>query len=171
MKGNICEKRRVAYVGLPRTASRYIWSILKRCGFVTDRADQVHTHSIPEYTDGWTYMVSCRNPYQRAVSMYMISKNVWKKDWKDFEDFIKNYNFPGIYDSTKHLQNIKWIHFDTIHKDLADLCIMEPEPFIESEMSKNWKQYYTPELEQIVYERYEEDFIQCGYKREKIIFN
>ena len=167
MKGNICEKRRIAYVGLPRTASRYIWCLLRRCGFVTDRADQVHTHAVPEYTDGWTYLVSCRNPYQRAVSMYMISKNVWKKDWKDFEEFVMKDSFPGIYDSTKHLQNIRWIHFESIVKDLGDLCFLEPHPFVESQSSKEWKNYYTPKLEEIIYKRYEKDFIHCGYERQK----
>jgi len=99
--------------------------------------------------------------------MYMISKNVWKKDWKDFEEFVMKDSFPGIYDSTKHLQNIKWIHFESIVNDLGDLCFIEPRPFVESQSSRDWKDFYTPELEEIIYKRYENDFIQCGYNREK----
>ena len=167
MKGNICEKRRIAYVGLPRTASRYTWNILRRAGFTTDRDDQVHTHEVPQNRPGWTYIVSCRNPYQRAVSMYTISKNIWKHDWKDFKEFIINYKFAGIYESVKHLDNINWIHFEHIVKDLGDLCFTEPSAFIESHSSKNWKEYYTPELEEIVFNRYHNDFIHCGYERKK----
>ena len=166
MEGNTCPERRISYVGLPRTASRYIWSILRQSKFITSRPDQVHTHAIPCNQPGWTYLVSCRNPYQRVVSMYNISKNIWKHEWKNFEEFIHNYRFSGIYESVKHLENIKWIHFENIPEDLGDLYRKEPYTFIESDSSKNWRKFYNSKLEKIVYERYKSDFINCGYNRE-----
>lgn len=166
MEGNINVKTRTAYVGLPRTASRYTWGILRRAGFTTDRADQVHTHKVPENTEGWTYLVSCRNPYQRVVSMFTIATEVWKKDFKDFGEFVEKFRFPGIWEQVEHLRNIHWIHFESIVEDLGPLCLVEPPPFKESESSKNWRDFYTPELEQVIWERYREDFERCGYIRE-----
>lgn len=166
MRGNICKEKRMAYVGLPRTGSRYIWSILRPAGFTTDRPDQVHTHKVPEYKEDWTYLVSCRNPYQRMVSYYTIAIGPWGQEWKNFEEFVLNFKCKSVYDSVKHLKNIRFIHFENIVEDLGDLCIQSPPLFVESEESKNWKDFYTPELEKIVYKLFENDFKYCDYSRE-----
>lgn len=156
------------YIGLPRTGSRYTWSILKKVGFVTDRPDQVHTHNVPENVqDGYSYIVSCRNPYQRMVSYYTISIGPWKQKWANFEEFVKKSKFISVYDSVKHLAPLNFIHFENIIHDLGDLCPGSPPAFIESHESKNWRDLYTPELEEIVYSMFENDFIHCGYLREK----
>ena len=127
-----------------------------------------------------------RNPYSRLVSEYNFRKSLYNPAVTTFEDLIKNklnidrVERNKVYDGHLETQTSFLINeqgnFNTINKlykfenlnecinDINMLTGKQEQPHLRtSKDSKPWQEYYTPELKELVYSFYKEDFINFSY--------
>lgn len=126
-----------------------------------------------------------RNPYDRLVSDYHFYDGALKCH-KDFEEFVKNvlnleeYKRVWLYDGHLETQTSFLINeqgnFNSIDKifkfENLDECFeylstitgkLEKVRARVTTNRKPWEEYYTPELKELVYNFYKEDFINFNY--------
>lgn len=177
MSYNESHEHKAIFVGPPRTASRFTFTNLKQYGFVGGERNgegMTHRYPPPGTYDDYLFIVTCRNPYQRMVSNYGIATNAWNMTFENFKEFVVHnttkmvFGVPYSHDFKN--RKVHWIRFEHHHEDFMKLPFV-PEThtwtgWVENENSKNWKSFYTdPEVEQMVYDFYKEDFKYFGYPR------
>ena len=133
-----------------------------------------------------------RNPYDRLISAYFDFKNnPQHKDWaspiykyKSFGQFVKDiYNKKFPEDDWIHLHrqfdylqvggkvNLDYIgRVETLQQDMKNvesLLGINHSPLNKERSSRHdhFASYYTADIKRMVYEIYEEDFIEFGYER------
>jgi len=127
-----------------------------------------------------------RNPYDRLISAYEYMQDVNPTPQEDFETFVKRLQYENIneldvvykqqhefivvddkivVDNVYHYENFNWetiankINENSINKIDYDL-----EHYNKTENKiNNYKTYYTPELQKLVYKIYEKDFKYFNY--------
>ena len=139
-------------------------------------------HDIPEPLPGdYTVAFSWRNPLDREVSLWAHSQSETprKKDGTpelSFAEFVIDYQpaAPPFYSASQawsfgRLPRIDHvIRFDRLLADvlgfppirsaIAGGHYLRPMPRLNASQHKPWREYYTPELERIVRERFKQDF-------------
>ena len=130
-----------------------------------------------------------RNPYSRYVSWFFFIQQRQKEsnhthgDWSNmsFEKFVrknileKSSNHPKYRKSnwTPIDAQCHWITHNmkifSLENDLPELEDYTETSFADKHHNSTshapWEEYYTQELKNIVYDRYEPDFIKFGYKK------
>ena len=93
---------------------------------------------------------SVRRPIHVPIHAQFCGQSEWHKN--------------NVYDDVIHLENI----IEEFHKlSFVNKTIEFPQKFSLSNLrSKPWKEYYTKELRQIVYNAWKEDFERYGYSEE-----
>ena len=131
---------------------------------------------IPHIFEEYTKFAVVRNPYDRIVSEYLYTKH---KYHMTFDNFIKYvFNLPKferhvefdshmntqssfVYESNKLLVD-KIFKFENVNDVFNWLQL--PEIHINStNRTTPWQEYYTPELMQLVYNFYKQDFDNFNY--------
>ena len=135
-----------------------------------------------EYDNLYKFSV-VRNPYDRLVSAYhFISKNKYvpqKIKNMSFDEFVKatlpmsdierRYLFDGhLEPQIKYIDedNIKIFKFEKLKSCFTSLNKKFGPLVFEHHLKSDrrpWKKYYTPELKELVYNFYKEDFDRFGY--------
>lgn len=126
-----------------------------------------------------------RNPYSKLVSAWAYAD---KKGHKvgSFDHFVKNLDtfknnkhilWHGIISQTSHLKNEEEVinldylgRVETLFEDLKILSQklnLNPTKIetLNTTKHSHWRDYYTEELKEIVYNRFEEDFKNFNYEK------
>ncbi len=138
---------------------------------------------------GKQWICISRNPYSRYVSWFFFIRQRQKEsnythgDWSDisFETFVRE---NLLEKSSKHpkYNHANWIPTNTqchwithnmkvfsLENDLNELEDYTQTSFADKHHNSTshapWQEYYTQEIKDIVYARYEQDFIKFGYKK------
>lgn len=136
-----------------------------------------------------------RNPFDRLVSCYVhkikgsehrLRKNYWGfatiNREENFESFVKKVaripdaisdahfqsQYAILYHRGKPLYD-KLGHFETLADDFEPIRAkynLKPLPHVHNTKKGDWREFYTPELAEIVYKRYQKDFEVLGYEKE-----
>lgn len=143
----------------------------------------------PEIINNFKKISIVRNPYDRLVSEYYFRRNLYKAYSgldEVFGDFVKTvlrldpYTRNWLYDGHLETQTSYLINdqdnFNSIDKIFKFENLNECFEHLNSITNKNLKpharatikrkhfdEYYTPELKELVYEFYKEDFINFNY--------
>lgn len=169
------------FVHVPKTGG----SAIRAC---VDCDTEGHT-PVPD-TDQFTFAF-VRNPYDRLVSgfFYLKEGGINKMDRKWAKDNVQPFTFEGF---VKKLDSVlDWFHFtpqyyfitrngkiavdflgrfERINEDFQALCekLGEDATFHKDNTSRHedYRQYYTKELQDIVYDTYKKDFELFNYKYE-----
>lgn len=128
-----------------------------------------------------------RNPWDKLVSGYLFTLKKIKdpafyktiKKFKDFNEFVLNVNKEQLLCSQRFAPQINWIkdinynfigRFENLQEDFYKICddlqIERIElPYINNSVGrKNYKEYYTEEIKNIVADLYKEDIKYFNYK-------
>ena len=141
----------------------------------------------------FTRLVSCfqqRFAYNEDQHKFMavIAMEDFVTEVKDFADFIHHLPTKLDYNTDIHIRTqagiaqeleelggkIKFVgkmenfsqDFEGIRQKYNLLPVEKKNVSEHKALHKNWRDYYTPELAHIVYERYREDFKRFGYEAE-----
>ena len=129
-----------------------------------------------------------RNPYSRLVSEYNFRKTLYTPAVTTFVDLVKerlnldkverNKIYDGHLETQTSFLTNKEGNFNSIDKiykfenlnecieDINKLTGKKELPHLRtSKINKPWQEYYTPELKELVYNFYKEDFVNFGYTK------
>jgi hypothetical protein len=168
----------------PKTASTSLHHFLSQPAFCEKRWDtslkDQHAAMIPEGCEDYTTVTCWRNPLDRNISLWRHSQTqiAFQNDDSypmDFDRFVKVYQ-PRAKLKFYRKSQAFWmngIHFDVtwdfgdLRRDLMSFgpvvdakksCELEPLQRMNQTEHDLWDTYYTPELEDIVNERFAEDW-------------
>lgn len=139
-------------------------------------------HHIADNPDSFVLSM-VRNPYDRVVSafFYLSAGGNNPADFKDAEKYILPYNgdfgafvkneFPQVIHQIHFMSQTSWIFWEG--KNLCDsvlkfemLKYITGIPHVNKSIHDNYKRYYTPETQKIIYDAYIDDFHSFGYSKE-----
>ena len=115
----------------------------------------------------------CRNPYDRAVSMWALNNEARNIDltFKEFCQGLKDWTWGQHI----RLPQITWAHdldflghFENLEQDFGILCDMldigqRELPHLNASKRGPWQDYYDNECMDIIHDWYKEDFERLGY--------
>ena len=191
------EMKSAVYIRMPRCGSK---SLVTRCslanipfyggrcmGFWVGKNTSDHLYEcVSNHIDPDTYaksfiFSSIRNPYSRALSMYLHHSWRSAKTFKDFCHSIKHNEYPDdcakFHSSTltEHLvsgDNLKVdfiVRLENIQEDFNTVCdkIGIPHqqlPHVNKTKHKHYTEYYDDETKEIIAEKYIKDIEYFGYE-------
>ena len=167
-------KYKALFIHIPKTAGSSISTapfILKYGSFGTP-ADTEFLRSMHRFT-------FVRNPYTRFASAAL---NLGYATPKTFEPFVKSLSLKDILETDYliHIRPMWWYiqdsvdyigRFESLKEHWDDMCkiVGETHDLPHNNKSKtsgtDYRQFYTPELQDIIYEIYKTDFDMFDYER------
>jgi len=156
---------------------------------------KLHTAYLTDEQNEYFKFTFVRNPFDRLASCYThkivksdvdLRKNYWGfakiEKQEDFSSFVKKEaRIPDMV-SDAHFQSQYALlyqrgkplydslgHFETLARDfepIRERYDLRPLPHIHHMRKGDWRDFYTPELAEIVYQRYRRDFELFGYEEE-----
>jgi hypothetical protein len=182
---NISEKYKFQWVAPERTGSRKVAEILSYYGFthegrkIFNNGTFHHSHYYTEEQkhDGYKLIVSTRNPYSRAHSLFRNYFNTKKNSDKyDFKSYLLNMSdaMKGLLTKPILAQKPDYIiRLENMREDLMKL------PFIFDVLNENqlslltqhgkqiepWEDFYDEEGKEIVYNLIRNHFDFFGYEK------
>jgi len=150
------------------------------------RGPQIHDDNITkEMAKEFFIFAVQRNPWDRFVSLWNYWKNKRKIINLSFEEFcVSDFKTVLPESESKHLlQQVQlnnqpdfvnvdfWVKYESLQKDYDRVCSHlglsydQILPHINSsKQTRHYKSYYTPELKEIIGERFKEDIEFFGYE-------
>jgi hypothetical protein len=173
--------------GPPRTASREVSSWLRSWGW-----EEIGGHHYIQIVDGYELFVSCRNPYSRAVSWWIMrtkheeplidqdGNKIWMIDDSTFKEWIMNpneyVNGRNSHESSVRViieNNLEFtpIRLENIYEDMSKFgyyvdCGPKYWGAKTTKEILSYGEYYDSELAQWVWETFKDEFELFGYKKD-----
>lgn len=148
-----------------------------------------HDNTVPEYYLNDYLLISVRrNPYSRLVSMYLYIRRTAEHRYyldvvkMEFDEFVPywiaqttNTDIPDemsqvdfIYGKDRERKGkVVTLRFETLERDLHRLTLPSIHaitlPKVNYHGEYDWRHYYTPDIQEQVYDFYREDFEAFGY--------
>jgi len=172
------------YLPIPKTASRAIRTALKPYGAETvaygecSESMAVHQLVTPPEFSGYTTFASVRNPFRRALSIYLYNQQVPKNQFHqescrhNFADFLLLF-WEAVGCQASMLSGLRVDHHVYWEMDIPKQ-LKKILPFVHSivlptrnavKYVKPWQDYYSPEAIQTVLTMAAKDFEQFNYGR------
>lgn len=187
---NFSEKYKFVWVATPRCATQTVSKVLsvydcrfngKRINNPFIQTNNFYTQEIPIMDDdkGYMFLISIRNPYARA---YSIFKNLFNGSFlKDKENFTKfcydGINWSGLKEILLKPNEIYFpflkLRLEYLKEDFSKI------PFIYEKLTpnqlgymldiskpiENWERFYSPDTKKIIYQLTESQFEMFGYEK------
>ena len=180
----ISKENEFIFMDIPKTGSVSIFDYLRR-HFPDCVMSRHGDFTVPDFSREFFCFSVVRNPYDRMVSLWRYASknkdNFLFLDKEDFLFFILNSKSDliencSIYDIINRFftdsYKIKFIRFENILEDFNSLPFVKVKNDIKhlnkSNRKKDWREYMTPEIESILWERYKKDFEFFDYPRYNI---
>lgn len=168
------------FIHVPRTAGTAMEQVPWVGGKTHHTIASFVEQGFPQEYVTWAFV---RHPFDRLLSTYssLMQQNSWPEVLPDtFEDFVRALpaldKIEGIKPMSQYLcvdgrLAVKYVgRFEQLLYDWAAICGLivgefTPLPKANQSTHKPWQEYYTPELADIVYEHYKEDYMTFGYHK------
>jgi hypothetical protein len=155
-----------------KSVEKALWETEPVPGSADHRTMQMHLLEDRGRALSYFKFMFCRNPWDRLVSIYHGRKQILNIEMPSFEEFVLNA------DSSKspYQSQVTWIktdigmqidfigRFERYEEDWARLNFGVPLPHLNRSRHKHYSELYTPELVEIVSEKYSEDIEFFGYE-------
>lgn len=177
---NYFHEQKIAYLGLPRTGSRYVFSCLAEA--FNDDSMLVHTPTFdPEFKD-YTFVCSVRNPYTRVLSSWkwlnMVNQNKYYPE--SFADYVRcvvpSFMLSVCTTLGPHIEDIDHaVRIEFVEKDLTNIEAFPkdfkfPENGYRTEYKYSLEEYYADaKVRDRIWDVYREDFDKFGYSRHSYV--
>jgi len=184
----ICKPHNFIFYDIPKTATVSIIHFIKNAGIEIDIKRHNFDPNCECYKEFFKWTI-IRNPYDKILSAWRTTqfRNVRKEIPLGFKPRMQPLNkwlrqLPNILETTQysllskatkgHLEDLHLIRFENLIEELFTLPFMhyfggkEEFPHMnKSDKSKNWIKYLDKETEQLIWNKYQEDFEVFGYER------
>lgn len=170
------------FIHIPKNAGMSIEAVLGAAGHAS-LCDMFSKDGLD--LEGWNVSAIVRNPYDRMVSVWAHGRQVGDApfEWPErFSDFVHQlptklwqtharpqYSFLITKNGLGGKGNLFVGRFEKLDEAYRRICalhgIEEPPPLIHKNRSNHlpWREYYTPELIQVINRLYWEDFSYFDY--------
>jgi|CryBogDrversion2_2_1035213.scaffolds.fasta_scaffold35579_2 hypothetical protein len=173
----VSHKYKIIFIHIPKCGGTTIDHLLD----IIDYSDQHYTllqlknKLNPDIFNGYKKITVVRNPYTRLLSEYVFRSRFITRQPLTFEQYIhKGSEYLNttqsafLYNEQGNLNSINTIYkFENMNTCIDDINIITGKSgyvhLNKSTYTKPVEEYYTPELREIVYNTYKEDFINFGY--------
>lgn len=170
-------KKKYLFCHIPKTAGRSIENVLFGKTYGGHYKLSQFNKFLTDYNEYYKFTI-VRNPYDRLVSTYSYLQSgrmTGSKKYKccSFAAFCtKLHEFSGL-DHIKPQSyflddKINYVgRFETLYNSYSEICkninVTAELPHDNKSSHKDYRSYYTPELQKIVYDFYQDDFINYNY--------
>jgi len=197
----ILHDKECIFVHIPKTGGMTVRGTITECRQGWEKAnhendmyphiDIAHIRSIvePEDFDGYFKFGFVRNPWDRAVSIFVNRRN--RHGLESFEEFVEQYNYSSDFCKwpTRKRHQLDWFtdsqgrmamdyvgRFETLQQDLAQICnrlaIAPPEHLIhahkrDDHAKRHYSEYYTDKTREIIARKFRRDIEFFGYEFEQ----
>ena len=132
----ISDEFKFVYIDVPKTASTSFERLFREQFFGKtvypshDKKTTKHCREIPEHATDYTKVISVRNPYERASSLYSYHLRVTDKtqDACSFENFL-----DVIIENQEKYESDNYLMYLPIHRYLSPMTLTSPVYFIQLE--------------------------------------
>jgi len=172
-------KHKIIFIHIPKCGGTTIDNLLDIIDYSNqhDTLLQLKSKLDPEIFNTFKKIAIVRNPYTQVLSEYVFRSKHNLRTPITFKEYIMKGSeyLTGTQSSYLYNERGNLYTIDTIYKSenisacINDLNLITGKSgylhLNKSTYDKSPKQYYTPELKEIVYNKYEEDFLNFNYEK------
>jgi len=207
---NNVNRRNAVFIWIPKSAGTSLYHALRRYGCIKakklervkyrfsqrglvtfahmDYHELVQQGHVTEEFDSAAFKFCfCRNPYDRAISLYSYlmavtgTQTSFLEFWRDIQDNgVKPIGLDNGYNASHCNAQVRWIEklkidfvgrFESLHEDFARLTRQLDLPrakltTLNASRRKPMADYYCRESKRIIEDLYYDDFVYFGYEYE-----